>query len=57
LVTGAGRGIGFAIAETLANFSAEVLLIDKDAALLQSAAEKISAAGGQVAIHPLRGRD
>ena len=51
LVTGAGRGIGFAIAETLANFSAEVLLIDKDAALLQSAAEKISAAGGQVAIH------
>ena len=34
LVTGAGRGIGYAIAETLANFSAMVLLVDKDQALL-----------------------
>jgi NAD(P)-dependent dehydrogenase (short-subunit alcohol dehydrogenase family) len=48
LVTGAGRGIGYAIAETLANFHARVLLVDKDEALLQSAEEKISAEGGEV---------
>lgn len=51
LVTGAGRGIGYAIAETLANFSAKVLLLDKDEALLQAAREKIAAAGGRAAIH------
>lgn len=51
LVTGAGRGIGYAIAETLANFSAEVLLLDKDEALLQAAVEKITAAGGRAVGH------
>ena len=47
LVTGAGRGIGYAIAETLANFSAMVLLVDKDQALLDAAVEKISTAPGE----------
>jgi NAD(P)-dependent dehydrogenase (short-subunit alcohol dehydrogenase family) len=51
LVTGAGRGIGYAIAETLANFSAEVLLLDKDEALLQAAVERITAAGGRAVGH------
>jgi len=51
LVTGAGRGIGYAIAETLANFSAEILLLDKDEALLQAAVEKITAAGGRAVGH------
>lgn len=51
LVTGAGRGIGYAIAETLANFRARVLLIDRDAGLLQSAQAKITAAGGDAAVH------
>jgi len=51
LVTGAGRGIGYAIAETLANFSAEVLLLDKDEALLQAAVEKITVAGGRAVGH------
>jgi NAD(P)-dependent dehydrogenase (short-subunit alcohol dehydrogenase family) len=47
LVTGAGRGIGYAIAETLANFSATVLLVDKDQALLDAALKKLSTAAGQ----------
>ena len=51
LVTGGGRGIGYAIAETLANFSAEVLLLDKDEALLQAAVGRITAAGGRAVGH------
>jgi 3-oxoacyl-[acyl-carrier protein] reductase len=46
LVTGAGRGIGYAIAQTLANFGARVLLLDRDSGLLQAALDKITAAGG-----------
>ncbi len=46
LVTGAGRGIGYAIAETLSNFKARVLLLDKDPQLLLAARERIAAAGG-----------
>ena len=51
LVTGAGRGIGYAIAETLANFSAEVLLLDKDEALLQAAVDRITDAGVRAVGH------
>jgi NAD(P)-dependent dehydrogenase (short-subunit alcohol dehydrogenase family) len=46
VVTGAGRGIGYAIAETLANFKARVVLLDRDPDLLLAAREKILAAGG-----------
>ena len=51
LVTGAGRGIGYAIAETLANFSATVLLVDKDETLLDAASEKLSASEGDICTH------
>jgi NAD(P)-dependent dehydrogenase (short-subunit alcohol dehydrogenase family) len=51
LVTGAGRGIGYAIAETLANFSADVILVDRDQALLDDAVEKLSALPGKVCVH------
>ncbi len=51
LVTGAGRGIGYAIAETLANFEAKVVLLDRDEGLLESAREKIGTGDGQVQAH------
>ena len=47
VITGAGRGIGNAIAQTLANFNARVLLLDRDPQLLQSAKEQIVTAGGE----------
>lgn len=46
VVTGAGRGIGYAIAETLANFKARVVLLDRHPDLLLAARDKILAAGG-----------
>ena len=46
LVTGAGRGIGYAIAESMANFGARVLLLDRDESLLEAARERIVASGG-----------
>lgn len=47
LVTGAGRGIGRAIAQGLANFRAEVLLVDRDATLLAETEASILEAGGK----------
>ena len=41
LITGAGRGIGFSIAQTLVNFEATVLLVDKDQSLLDAALEAL----------------
>ncbi len=49
LVTGAGRGIGFAIAELLAASGASVFLTDVDQAALQSAHAKIESIGAKVA--------
>ncbi len=46
LVTGAGRGIGRAIAQGLANFKAEVLLVDRDPELLAETEASITKAGG-----------
>jgi NAD(P)-dependent dehydrogenase (short-subunit alcohol dehydrogenase family) len=46
LVTGAGRGIGRAIALGLANFHAQVLLVDRDAVLLAETAKMIADSGG-----------
>jgi 3-oxoacyl-[acyl-carrier protein] reductase len=48
LVTGAGRGIGFAIAEMLAASGASVLLTDVDNAALQSAARTLQSTGAKV---------
>ncbi len=50
LVTGASRGLGRAIAETLASAGALVVLAARDAAKLEEAAAAIRAAGGQAAI-------
>jgi len=43
IVTGAGRGIGFAIARALSDEGAAVVLVDRDAALLAAARERIGA--------------
>ena len=49
LVTGAARGIGYAIAERFAQEGARVVLADIDQTLLAEAAKKLSAAGFAVA--------
>lgn len=48
VVTGAGRGIGYAIAERLARDGAKLVLADLDGTLLESAAARLRAAGAQV---------
>jgi NAD(P)-dependent dehydrogenase (short-subunit alcohol dehydrogenase family) len=48
LVTGAGSGLGRAMAEVLAGAGAQVTLADKDPAGLEKAAAELSAAGGTV---------
>lgn len=48
LVTGAGRGIGLAIAQLLASSGASVLLTDVDEVALQTARNMLAAAGAKV---------
>lgn len=53
LVTGAGRGIGRAVAEALAREGARVHLLERDEATLAEAVEAIQAAGGDARGHAL----
>jgi len=50
LVTGASRGIGFAIAEALADNGARVLLNGRDRTMLMRKAEEIRAKGGKAEV-------
>jgi short-subunit dehydrogenase len=53
LVTGAGRGIGAAIADVLAAEGAHVILIARTGADLEKVEERIHAAGGSATIAPM----
>lgn len=52
VVTGAGRGIGAAIAQTLASLGATVVLCGRTVKTLQATASAIRSAGGQCEIQP-----
>lgn len=49
VVTGAGRGIGYAIAERYAQEGAKLVIADLDATLLEAAAQRLRDSGAQVA--------
>ena len=53
LVLAASRGLGFAVAKTLAREGARVILAGRNEALLEEAAAGIRAAGGHAGIQPL----
>jgi citronellol/citronellal dehydrogenase len=57
LVSGAGRGIGKAIAFQLARLGAKVALCGRDAARLEATAERLRALGAEVLTHPMSIRD
>ncbi len=57
LVSGAGRGIGKAIAYQLARLGAKVALCGRDEARLNNTAEKLRALGADVLAHPMSIRD
>ena len=52
LVTGAGRGIGAAIARYLGAAGAEVVLVARTTSELQSVAAQIESSGGRAQVHP-----
>jgi NAD(P)-dependent dehydrogenase (short-subunit alcohol dehydrogenase family) len=57
LITGAGRGIGRAIALRLAADAATVICSGRDLAALEETAEMVAAAGGEAVVLPLDLRD
>jgi citronellol/citronellal dehydrogenase len=57
LVSGAGRGIGKAIAFQLARLGAKVALCGRDEGRLNATAEKLRALGADVLAHPMSIRD
>lgn len=57
LVTGGGTGIGFGIAELLAELGAHVVLASRKPENLEAGAERIRAAGGLVSTVPVDVRD
>src|SRR5436853_6711201 len=50
LVTGSSQGIGFALAQGLAEHGAEIVLNGRDAGKLDAAAAKLAAAGHKVSV-------
>ena len=50
LITGSSQGIGFALAQGLAEHGAEVILNGRDAAKLDAAAARLAAAGHKVSV-------
>ena len=50
LVTGSSQGIGFALAQGLAEHGAEIVLNGRDAAKLEAAAARLVAAGHKVSV-------
>ena len=57
LVSGAGRGIGKAIAFQLARLGAKIALCGRDAARLDAVADALSGLGAEVLAHPMSIRD
>ncbi|MFZ2178825.1 MAG: SDR family oxidoreductase [Rhodococcus sp. (in: high G+C Gram-positive bacteria)] len=52
IVTGAGRGMGFACAQRLSNSVDRLLLVDRDEITLAAATENLSAGGGGAVVEP-----
>src|SRR5207253_9790124 len=50
LVTGSSQGIGFALAQGLAEHGAEIVLNGRDAGKLEAAAARLAAAGHKVSV-------
>ncbi len=57
VITGASRGIGFAIAETFASAGAKVVLASRKQQALDEAAEKLQAQGGEAFSHTVHTGD
>ncbi len=53
LITGASKGIGFAIAMVLADEGCDLILVSRTAADLDAAKEKLRKTGVSVQVHPL----